>query len=196
MSDPHYYKFISLHNLRRFIDIVLNNRLYAAHYDELNDPMEGAYITSVYNANIINLIKTRKYKTRICSLTKDYRHTLLWSHYADGHKGCCLEVSAINKREKLAEINYTTSLPEVGYEQMEGRQLLSHKSPIWRYEEEVRYFRKTSFLNVKIHRIIFGTRVSRDDYSFYEKLIRMINSQIVVQKMPSEEIIDGFNTNN
>lgn len=191
-----YYKFISLHSLRRFIDIVMNNRLYAARYDELNDPMEGAYLTSSINSsNIIRLLRERKYKTRICSLSKDYRHALLWSHYADGHKGCCLEVSAINKHEHPTEVNYTTSLPECEHEPMEGRQLLSHKSTIWSYEDEVRFFRKSSFLNVQIHRIIFGTRVSMEDYSFYEKLISLINPQIIVLRMLSDDIVDGFDTN-
>ena len=57
----HYYKFRSLDNIRHFLDILVNNRLYAARYDELNDPMEGAYLINGYNENIIRLLKTRKY---------------------------------------------------------------------------------------------------------------------------------------
>ena len=96
----HYYKFRSLQNLKRFIDIVLNERLYASRCDELNDSMEGVYLTNPSSRNIIRLLRIGKYKTRICSLSEDYKHTLLWSHYADSHKGCCIEVSAVNEREQ------------------------------------------------------------------------------------------------
>lgn len=51
----HYYKFRSLQNLKRFIDIILNERLYASRYNELNDPMEGVYLTNPLNGNIIRL---------------------------------------------------------------------------------------------------------------------------------------------
>ena len=36
------YKFRSLQNLRRFLDILVNKRFYMAHYNEMNDPMEGS----------------------------------------------------------------------------------------------------------------------------------------------------------
>lgn len=187
----HYYKFRSLQNLRFFIDILINERLYAARYDELNDPMEGAYMIDIQHQNIIRLLKTEKYKTRICSLSKDFKHTLLWSHYADSHKGCCIEVSVVNEREQSTLVQYKTILPEI-HDIEEGKNLLSHKSKLWEYEDEVRFFRKTPFLNIKIHQIIFGQKVSKDDFTFYEKLIHSINSTILVRKISKEEIIDGF----
>ena len=187
----HYYKFRSLQNLKRFIDIVLNERLYASRYDELNDPMEGVYLTNPSNGNIIRLLREEKYKTRICSLSTDYRHTLLWSHYADSHTGCCIEVSAVNERELPTTVRYIEHIPVVNDIQ-EGKELLSHKSTVWEYEKEVRYFRKTSYLNIRIHRIIFGLKVSNDDYRFYEKLIRAINPMIEICRINKEDIEDGY----
>ena len=187
----HYYKFRSLQNLKRFIDIILNERLYASRYDELNDPMEGAYLTDSSNGNIIRLLREEKYKTRICSLSKDYKHTLLWSHYADSHTGCCIEVSAVNEREQPTTVRYIEHIPIVN-DNIEGKELLSHKSIVWEYEKEVRYFRKTSYLNIKIHRIIFGLKVSKDDYRFYEKLIHAINPTIEIHRINEEEIDDGY----
>ena len=61
----HYYKFRSLNNIRYFLDILVNNRLYAARYDELNDPMEGAYLINACSENIIRLLRDKKYKTRL-----------------------------------------------------------------------------------------------------------------------------------
>ena len=190
--EQHYYKFRSLLNMKRFIDIILNERLYASRYDELNDPMEGVYLTNPSNGNIIRLLRQEKYKTRICSLSKDYRHTLLWSHYADSHTGCCIEVSAINEREEPTTVNYIEQIPTIN-EMREGKDLLSHKSIVWEYENEVRYFRKSSYLNVRIYRVIFGLKVSKEDYHFYKKLIHAINPEIDVCKIISEEELDmGF----
>lgn len=44
MPGVHYYKYRSLSNLRYFLDILINKRLYMASYSELNDPMEGAFV--------------------------------------------------------------------------------------------------------------------------------------------------------
>lgn len=190
--SQHYYKFRSLQNLKRFIDIVLNERLYVSRYNELNDPMEGVYLTNPANRNIIRLLRIEKYKTRICSLSKNYKHTLLWSHYADSHKGCCIEVSAVNEREQPTPIKYIEQIPVVDGTQ-NGKELLSHKSTVWAYEKEVRYFRKTSYLNIRIHRIIFGLKVSKDDYRFYERLIHSINPMIEICRINEKDIEYGYN---
>jgi len=191
LVNEHYYKFRSLWNLKYFSDIITNERLYAARYDELNDPMEGAFLIDYHRQNIVRLLKNEKYKTRICSLSQDYRHTLLWSHYADSHKGCCIEVSSKKFNEVPTKVQYVKELPEIEYEE-EGKALLSHKSILWQYENEVRFFRKTNYFNVNIHSIIFGQKMSNGDYKFYEKLINAINPNIQVRKILKEEIIDGF----
>lgn len=188
----HYFKFRSLSNLKRFLDILVNERLYTSRYDELNDPMEGAYLTDERHSHIIELLRSRKYKTRICSLSKDYKHTLFWSHYADGHKGCCIEVSTKKENDPATSISYVESLPEI-YEEKEGTELLSHKSILWQYEDEVRFFRRASYLKVNIHQIIFGYQMSDDDFKFYKKLIQCINPIINVRKINESEIVNGFN---
>lgn len=187
----HYYKFRSLNNIRHFLDILVNNRLYAARYDELNDPMEGAYLINGYNENIIRLLKTRKYKTRICSLSKDYRHTLLWTHYAEGHKGCCIEVIPKNF-DALKSINYGDDLP-IANNDTEGRELLSCKAKLWQYEQEVRLFSKSSYCKVDICQILFGYKISDTDFRFYERLIQSINPSIQVRKIQEIEINTGYN---
>ncbi len=194
MAEQHYYyKFRSLQNLRRFIDIILNEQLYASRFDELNDPMEGAYLTDENHRYIIELLRNKKYNTRICSLSKDYRNTVLWSLYADSHQGCCIRVSAKNEKENPTEIRYVEELPVI-LEEREGKELLSHKSKLWEYEEEVRYFRDSAYLKVNIHEVIFGQRVTDKDFRFYEKLIYCINPLIRVRKIQKSEIYDGFNS--
>lgn len=186
----YYYKFRSLQNIKYFLDIVLNNRLYAAKYNELNDPMEGIFRTKA-NQKIIQSLIDEKNNTRICSLSTDYKHTLLWSHYADGHKGCCIEVSIDNLNIK--PINYTNDILDVNKEE-DKELLLSYKSPIWEYEKEARAFLEGNpYLEVTIHQIIFGSKVSNNDFQFYKNLIQKINPDIVVSQMTQDEIYTGFN---
>lgn len=45
------YKYRSIENFQFFVDIILNKRLYAARYLDLNDPMEGHYI---YADGVVN----------------------------------------------------------------------------------------------------------------------------------------------
>ena len=39
-----FYKYRSLKDFKFFMDIIVNNRLYAAKYNELNDIREGHYM--------------------------------------------------------------------------------------------------------------------------------------------------------
>ena len=43
LKNQIFYKYRSLENLDRFLDIIVNNRLYGAVYNTLNDPMEGKF---------------------------------------------------------------------------------------------------------------------------------------------------------
>lgn len=38
-----FYKYRSLENLKRFLEIVMNRKLWSSTYKELNDPMEGVF---------------------------------------------------------------------------------------------------------------------------------------------------------
>ena len=93
-----YYKYRNLTDLERFLDIIVNNRLYGAVYKELNDPMEGKFNkVGLYEDDYENIYGNLK-RTRVCSLLtkqddQDFPNDyLMWSHYADSHKGCCIEL--------------------------------------------------------------------------------------------------------
>jgi hypothetical protein len=81
-------------------------------------------------------------EVRICCFTKHQENLLLWAHYADSHKGFCLEfdakVSPINQAKK---VNYENSYPEVEYPRPRDQNGISFaltKSTDWEYEEEYR----------------------------------------------------------
>lgn len=78
------YKYQSLQNLERFLDIIVDNRLYGALYNEMNDPMEGyfQYDPNV-NKSLASSILNGKGKRYICSLSKKSNIGLIWTHYAN-----------------------------------------------------------------------------------------------------------------
>ena len=102
------YKYRSLKNFKYFVDIIINQRLYASPYFELNDPMEGYYLYSKGNMSeeILKKIKGEKEKIRICSLTRDCSNELMWSHYADGHHGIVVGVEIDSTLYKVKPVIY------------------------------------------------------------------------------------------
>ena len=111
------YKYRSLNNFKYFVDIILNNRLYASPYFDLNDPMEGYYLypNGKYSDSILKKIKGEKEKIRICSLTRYENNELMWAHYADGHGGICLGFSVRDNDffSRAMSVKYKSIYPHI-----------------------------------------------------------------------------------
>ena len=184
-QKPHYYKFMSLQNAQWVMETLLYSRLHASRVKFLNDPMECAYQNSK-NKIIWSKVFADMDNLYVCSLSKSYKNFLMWSHYADGHRGCCLEVSAKkNLKGEPVEIKYVdmNELPS----KEDAKTLLSYKLKCWEYENEVRYIRKDEQFNVNIHKIIFGISTPNGIRSFYTTIIKKINSGIKATKMDDNE---------
>ena len=171
------YKYKSLENFEFSADILLNNRLYAADFRELNDPMEGMF---TYNKDeeldFINQIVDEKRKLRICSLAKDMTNPILWAHYANGFRGICieLEIDMDNPNIDLVELQYSmfTPIAEKGYkDSREGKEYkasdwarlaLEGKFEEWNYEREFRLFSSEKYIEsgFQITAIYLGLRIS------------------------------------
>ena len=89
LKNQIFYKYRSLENLDRFLDIIVNNRLYGAVYNTLNDPMEGKFNKQGLEKSDFEEIYGTLKTTRICSLLKKQdnqefpNNFLMWPHYAD-----------------------------------------------------------------------------------------------------------------
>ena len=191
-TGEHFFKYRGISNLRYLLDILINKRLYAARYDELNDPMEGVYIADRLTANTIGLLRNGKYKTRICSLSKNYNNGLMWSHYAESHKGCCLELSITSRKCTCTEINYTDNMTTIDSHTADVGNILSVKSKNWKYEEEFRYFTEMTYLKINIHKIFLGMRMAKAEATFYKKVIQAIDSNVEVRQINEAEIDFGY----
>ena len=193
-----YYKYRSLKDFEQFLDIVVNQQLYGAIYRELNDPMEGKFNKEGLAKGDYEKIYKYLKVTRICSLLTKQKSQkfpddyLMWSHYADSHKGCCFELEITRRHNagwNLHGVQYLDAPPQLKTPINDDtiHTILSVKTPLWTNEHEVRAIRiydekrfslQSKFYHVKIKAIYFGCRVSKEKRDFYKKIITKINPQI------------------
>lgn len=91
---------------------------------------------------IYNSIQKTFSEIRICSFTTNKENLLFWSHYADSHKGFCVEFDASKLPFSYAfKVRYKDEYPEVTYPSppsVRGFRPALVKSKAWEYEEEYR----------------------------------------------------------
>jgi hypothetical protein len=181
------YKYRSLDNFRNFVDIILKNRLFAARYKDLNDPMEGQYYyqTGELNRDIRDKLLEEKGVLRLCSLSKVKDNQLMWSHYTNGQRGVAIGLKIDERLYTVRPIQYNglAYIRNQDFNDQTAIEILSHKLEVWNYEEEVRVFVKDKhFIEITIEEIITGVAMSNADFSFVRELIEKINPSIRIVK--------------
>jgi hypothetical protein len=105
-----------------------------------NDPKEQSQFTDDLSKSIQRMVSER----RIYCLTPDADSTLMWSHYADNHRGICLEFGVDNPLFSNAlEVVYAPIYPlwiphEFEAQQARTIEMILTKAEDWRYEKEFR----------------------------------------------------------
>lgn len=194
-----FFKYMSLEKLERFVDILINQHLYAACYRDLNDPFEGCFDWKSLDKEVKEEFFRTMYNARICSLQGAKEedvpsNTLMWSHYANSHKGCCLKVRIDNvKNWKKCPMNYSEILQKPNKLNIREsvEEILSHKTKEWSYENEVRFVRfvenrKKVYIPVRIESVYLGVGMSAEEKKIYAKLVNKIDSSIMVYKMKKQ----------
>lgn len=211
LENQTYYKYRSLEDFERFLDIIVNNRLYGAVYKSLNDPMEGKFNRDGLSKEDLDTIYKNLKVTRICSLLSKQNYQkfpddyLMWSHYANSHTGCCIELKITNQYNSgwtLKEVNYTDIMPNVkGDDKNKIYSILSVKTPLWNNEKEVRavkiYNQKTfidnsPYYHIKVQAVYLGYRINKDKALFYKKIINKINPKIRIFVIKEEKNSGGY----
>lgn len=122
-------------------------------------------------------------KIGVCCFTKKNDNLLMWAHYADSHKGICLEfeprqdlqifslILQMQYRKDFLPFNFLDDSKSISY-----LNLISQKSEEWKYEEEYRVY-KYDFLDRKygynpraLKSVIFGCKTSEETISKIKKL--------------------------
>lgn len=178
------YKYKSLDNLWNVLDIVVNQRLYCAHWSELNDPLEGRYSIFFSDGDrspeekVRSAIDKVKNQVRIASLSKNFNNYLLWSHYASGHKGVAIEIEIPDSQEELVEVIYSP-FDSVFFdrtdvtEDEEMLHLFNSKTEEWGYEEEYRILQKGKYfsLPLPVRKIYLGPLTTSKEKSILKKIL-------------------------
>lgn len=164
------YKYKPLNNLWHVLDIALNERLYCAPWRDLNDPLEGRYEIYLGDSDrdgrcaLNSFIESTRNKFRIAALSANATNFLLWSHYADGHKGVAIEIEIPDNHPDLTKIVYSpfssifTNEDDI---EEDMRHIFNGKTEEWSYEEEYRIItnREYFYLPLKPSRILLGPMV-------------------------------------
>ena len=196
MAEQLLFKYRSLDNWRFLLDILVNNRLYAAPFRDLNDPMEGRYyyfgdeLTKAFR----KLVRARKDDWRICSLSKDPTNTLMWSYYSGGHTGVALGLTVPTcSSQRIKDVSYHSQL---GIGPGSGRRaarevaldILSQKQLSWAHEREVRVFSPGPFIPIRLREIKLGVRASAADRELLEMLLRRTKRRVPVVQVTRAEL--------
>lgn len=130
------------------LSFLQNGKLWASHPSSFNDPFDTALDYEIsQNSRIDELIKEWLNKVAITCLSENSNSILMWSHYADKHKGVCIgiEINEIEYEYLLHKVEYVENF-EIDQALLEEkangieyrRKLFSTKFIKWEYEEEYR----------------------------------------------------------
>lgn len=120
----------------------------------------------------------------ICCFTKGKDNMLLWSHYADSHKGVCLGFDydlMIKKFPQYDEVEYS-DVPfyfDIKNVDESIAKTILRKSTDWKYEEEIRFIMERSktvgFFQEALTEVNFGARCSKRDMMNIQYLVSKLN---------------------
>ncbi|EPW4543326.1 DUF2971 domain-containing protein [Vibrio vulnificus] len=195
----------SLYKFRAFnkgsIELLLNRELWFAKPESLNDPFECQFdkeqlfsdldgIERIYKdkiAEYADKIINEFNSMGICSFSRTKKNQLMWSHYADDHRGFCIEFKessllSNNKVIKSIDVNYQVDLPKlnvINNVRIDGykinatfdsdifTKIIGTKYTSWKYEKETRLVLIKSsplkFLPTDVSSICFGLRMPQKD---------------------------------
>lgn len=150
------------------IDSIVNSTIYLNRANNFNDPLDSFIVQLMGEVTKTTPLPLRDYinigkKTGIFCATNidNLTNVLLWSHYADSHKGIVLKYKVPqNISGKLKSVDYDVhshesfmeainhgnplNLPATTYEEKEEQVMDSIflKDSPWKYEKEIRYVKK------------------------------------------------------
>ena len=113
-------------------------------------------------------------KKGVCCFSETDTNNLLWSHYANGHRGVCIEYNLDKINGKVIKVNYFKEPFEIPFKdgKPDGGELseviLSTKKIDWEYEREIRLYhaepnKRFYHQRDSIKSITFGLKTSADD---------------------------------
>lgn len=218
MTNYDLYKYRKINH--ETLGIFINGELYFSKAIEFNDPFDTHL--NMYESLLAFVRENAKYELpegttifqEICeqaaqelrnigilSLSKNQKEILMWSHYADGHRGICLGFSLLGLRHDFSTRNHPAEY-DVDYDQIKPlnrllsqykqsnhrpfeffdadiyKILVEQKHMHWAYEKEVRFVYPRSgpikFSPENLKTVIYGIRTPAN----HKKMINNILASI------------------
>jgi hypothetical protein len=129
----------------------------------------------------------------ILCLSENRDDVVLWSHYADSHKGLCLGFKVSEDQPFFARalpITYSTEFPRIDLindpPDIQVEAFLLTKAEGWKYEQEWRIidhdngFGEKTFNKKALCEIIFGAKMSKDDKAFIYECVGDRESPVAI----------------
>lgn len=131
---------------------LLKHRLMSRFGDHVVDSEAATYYTNALAADVLNLLREEVGQRGILSLAQRWNCPLMWSHYADEHRGLCIEydmedhafdrIQPVDYRKprgvKVSElIEWKVKRSDAAEQSIIATYFLA-KAPQWRYEREWR----------------------------------------------------------
>lgn len=201
------FKYRSLSSINTY-KIFVNKKLYFSTPKDFNDPFDCKIDALISNTdvfvqslakygsnegvmpaienghNINNTIGKVVNRKGICCFSKEKDNILMWSHYADSHRGICLEFE-ISENDNffscpIREIKYDESyhVIDVSRTRNDIGEKLFIKHECWQYEKEVRIYKEApgeyGFNPTSLKAIYFGCKVEDSERKNLYEFIRGI----------------------
>lgn len=200
MKSEVLYKYRGLSNLELVLDILVDKRLYACHFEKLNDPMEGRYIYArgSLTEEQIEQIRGNKGAYNVLSLSATHNNLLMWSYYGEGHTGLVVGVKVTDKNVLQEPVHYVNDLR---LNEIKGRRLsaqeiarlvLCKKLDAWTHEREKRVFKlENNYVDVEIKELYLGTKADKDKVALVSKIAEAFLPDVKIQKLKRKDLDSG-----
>ncbi len=190
------YKYYS--SFEYFEDLISNSRLYFSDVKGFNDPYEEVAVIKFKEDQRYYEILNIKNSAKICCFSENCNNYLMWSHYADKHRGICVEfeipginfseekypyIKIKNKNVFFIKVEYKPfdkiydSMPSSLYNE-DYFEHFSHKYAIWSEEEEIRAILKSkndlkvSIPKKYISNIILGYKCQKNKEAYRKRFLK------------------------
>lgn len=159
-----------------------NKILWASRPSVFNDPFEFKFFQNGMNPkqNELDILIDEIDEWKVACFSQDPLNILIWSHYANFHKGMCLGFYNDMITQK---VNYSDDFPIVDFSvsdfQLRGREVLkiiTTKSSLWSYEQE----RRACFIPGtssevsypgELFMVAFGVNASSDEIELVKSIV-------------------------
>jgi hypothetical protein len=190
-------------------DIIKSLNIPEEYKDKLKQNSDLKKLSKIIHGNITDESSALEYlkytvdqiseKIGIVCLTEKNDNILMWSHYAEQHRGLVIGFDSNKLSDKIFRVNYGKKRAEIKYGELNAIEnvlpLLLRKSIDWQYEDECRYLYelnsctkidskdfKCGFLYLQplqefaIVEVVFGCRISEEDKKELSRIIASKNS--------------------